>query len=196
MLRIARRAPRATPGKKPAMMARAGKEVQLALAVLLPPVRGIGVWFEEEVEVAGDVDSEVEVEEMDEDPALIVGVLLAVAGRVVWDGLVPWLGFSAHTLLELHEKPNGQHFAPQVCNVPLKFEVFIVASGNAVAFCWDTSQTMGWIREQSEPVGQQRTVVLLARTRHLVLEGQQKLEGAPGHCVSAVLPQVDALAKR
>lgn len=48
-----------------------------------------------------------------------------------------------------------------------------------MAFCAVRSQVKGEIVLQSRPLGQQMTDLLLLKGMHVVLEGQQKLEGMP-----------------
>ena len=52
--------------------------------------------------------------------------------------------------------------------------------GKAVAFCFEMSQLIVDIVEQSFPEGQQMTDLSLLKGKQFVPTGQQKLEGSPG----------------
>lgn len=106
IIRNARRAPVMRPGKKPAMMAFVGKELQCSW--------GVGVWFVAEFEAA------------------VLGTVVAMLGASVsvvdalvdaedGDGVVeddPCWAFIMHRLF-WHEKPCGQQELPHDCRVPV-----------------------------------------------------------------------------
>jgi len=77
----------------------------------------------------------------------------------------------------LHEYPKGQHLSPQRGNVLVSAVVFTGLRGCLAASCRETSQPIVFIFAQSDPLGQQRRVVLPAKAMQVCSVGQQKLAG-------------------
>jgi len=91
-----------------------------------------------------------------------------------------------------HLYPRGQHEDPHVGSViSLVSEKWTWLSGCRVALYWLTSQLIGWMKEQSSPLGQHMAAmmpVLLIGMQDVAV-GQQKSSGKPvPHCSRLEIP--------
>lgn len=186
----ARTAPIMRPGKKDATTAVVGKasQWQSAVALLEDDSDAEDVDDEEAPEVDAAVADAIEAAEV------CVADLLTDAATELADGDTSCWASLVHNPFEVQLYPKGQHLSAQVCISPLRFVVITPLAGNRSAFCRVTLQEIGPMLVQDEPSGQQRTVVLEARTRHVSPLAQQKSSGIPSplHCVAPATEQLAA----
>jgi hypothetical protein len=199
----ARTAPKAAPGKKPAMIAFVGKEGHaLAIAAAVPwqleaaleadgsagsdavmmvgwtPLveDAVSVTFEDAVAVVGAVDVVDVVDSVE-------AVVEAEGGSVVLVSedtelvAVEVDVFMAQMLLLWQLYPKGQHESPHFGRVSPSRIVLTTAFGWRVEFCCDTSQVIGSIKAQLCPLGQQMAELPLSRLTQVDVDGQQKDDG-------------------
>lgn len=83
----------------------------------------------------------------------------------------------AHVLSFWHVYPKGQHESPHFGRLSSSLVVLSEFVGWAVTFCSWISHVIGWMKEQSDPSGQQIAELALSRLMQVDDDGQQKSAG-------------------
>ena len=168
------------PGKKPAAMARPGKDGQsVSMDALVPFTSEAVVGKRNKVEVAVTVGSCVVAERV-EAVWVVWVVWVDEVDEVVVCEVVVDVAFSLRqTFPPWHEKPWGQHKFPHLGRFLSSFVVINGFPGFTSGSCSLTSQVIGWIRPHP-PSGQHRADDEPSKLIHVESFGQQKFEGSFG----------------
>lgn len=94
--------------------------------------------------------------------------------------------------------PCGQHMLPHFGRSPVSFVVLMELPGSTATFCSCTSHVIGRMVLQSDPLGQQITVLALSITKQSEFSEQQKFLGTLGfpHCMKPDFAHICSRGKR